>query len=589
MASLLIAGGLAGGLGTIGYLLNNLLDDNTDTNHTKINQDMVGRTKKFMETKKGGDYSYIQEKIENPQEDTPASTNFFDIKEHKQLAQVKKFESGTIVSPLTGVPLSTEEWNTNDQGVKIQKFYGGRVTQNVDLDKKHANLAWMTGTDDDLMRNKEIAKNMFAPSKNMSNVNGASIYGSDLKHRYNSSRYTNGERPFEQIQVGPGLNKGYTSEGSGGHQQSDTRDYVMPKTVNQLRALNNPKLTYKSRVAAPKKSIDSRGKLGLMFKNKVDTTYNQSHEDLLVTTGAVLKEAGRSTIIIKNTNRQISHNIMGNAKYNVDSTAVPGNYKKSNKLTYCNDQARNLNGEYIGQNETDDYGKDSFFLDINKRNITELRTHTTNVMKVVKAMVTPITDLFKTTIKETTEANSNMGNVGQQVFRTIMKDKDNLQLNTTGRETLRDEDTYRNANSKDKHSYVLDPKNVMKRTIKQTTANNNYIGPGISKDVSNGYTLFDKDAHQTSGSREETLEGREPTNSNVSLSYGASDIHVTTGKHNCDYTNDRGLIKTTMNYIGNNIEQIKNTQTRSKDMTNSARDNLNVLEQLKNNPYNISK
>ena len=53
-------------------------------------------------------------------------------------------------------------------------------------------------------------------------------------------------------------------------------------------------------VSAPKKSIGSRGKMGLMFKNKVETSFNQSHEDLLVTTGAVIKAAGRSTIIIKN-------------------------------------------------------------------------------------------------------------------------------------------------------------------------------------------------------------------------------------------------------------------------------------------------
>ena len=588
MASLVIIGGVA----TMGYLLNKLLQDKQDLS-SETDKDMVQQTTQYIKDNNIIDTSYVQETLNEKEPQKYMNSNSFNQNDTTSdtpppvSAMNVTSEKNSFISPLTGVSLSKHEWQTNDQGVKIQKFYGGRVTQNVNLDKKHTNLGWMTGTDYDLMKNKKIAKRMFPPTKNLGNVNGASIYGSDLKHRYNTSRYTNGERPFEQIQVAPGLNKGYTTEGSGGFHQADTRDYVMPKSVDQLRTLNNPKLTYKSRISAPKKSIDSRGKMGLMFKNKVETTFNKSHKDLLVTTGAVKRESGRSTIIVKNTNRQISHNIMGNAKYTVDTTVMPGTYEKSNKLTYCNDQMRNVNGEYMGQNEQDDYGKQSFFIDINKRNVTELRTHTTNVVKAVKAIISPITDLFKPTIKETTEANSNMGNVGQQVFRTIMKDKDNLQLKTTQRETLDTQDTYRNISAKDKATYTFDPNDVLKTTVKETTSNNMYISPGISKDVTNGYSLFNKENHKTSGSREETLQGRTPTNSNVSLSYGASDINVSTGKHNCDYMNQRGLIKTSMNYTGSNIDLFKNTETSCKDRTQETRSNINILSQLKNNPYTV--
>ena len=279
---------------------------------------------------------------------------------------------------------------------------------------------------------------------------------------------------------------------------------------------------------------------------------------------------------------------MGNAKYGVNSSVLPGNYEKSTKLTYCKDQARNLNGGYIGQNEADDHGKKSFFLDINKRNITELRTHTTNVSKAVKALITPITDLFKTTIKETTEVNNNMGNVGLQVFKSIMKDKDNQQMNPTQRETLDKEETFRNMLSKDKKNYVHDPSDILKTTIKQTTSNNKYIGPAAASDEKNGYTLFDRNNFKTSGSREETLEGRAPTNSNVTLTSGACNINVTTGKNDCLYKNDRDLTKTNINYLGNNIEQYQHTSTRLREELNSSRGNSDLLQQLRNNPYNIS-
>ena len=54
----------------------------------------------------------------------------------------------------------------------------------------------------------------------------------------------NNVAPIEQIRVGPGLNKGYTWKPSGGIQQSETRNYVLPKRTNETRVRNNPKVTY---------------------------------------------------------------------------------------------------------------------------------------------------------------------------------------------------------------------------------------------------------------------------------------------------------------------------------------------------------
>ena len=97
------------------------------------------------------------------------------------------------------------------------------------------------------------------------------------------------ELPFEQIQVGPGLNKGYTGEASGGFHQADTRDYIMPRSVDQLRTLNNPKLSYKGKILAGK-NISQRGKIGKTFKHRPDTFYINSSDRFLTTTGAHLKE-----------------------------------------------------------------------------------------------------------------------------------------------------------------------------------------------------------------------------------------------------------------------------------------------------------
>ena len=84
------------------------------------------------------------------------------------------------------------------------------------------------------------------------------------------------------------------------------------------------------------------------------------------------------------------------------------------------------------------------------------------------------------------------------------------------------------------------------------------------------------------------MEGREPTTSNVSLTSGASNLNVTTGKNDCLYKNDRDFTKTNMYYVGNNIEQYRNTGTRLREEMNSSRGNTDLIQQLRNNPYNLS-
>lgn len=50
--------------------------------------------------------------------------------------------------------------------------------------------------------------------------------------------------PVEQTLVGPGLNDGYTNLPSGGYQQfNEMQEYALPRTTDELRVANKPKLT----------------------------------------------------------------------------------------------------------------------------------------------------------------------------------------------------------------------------------------------------------------------------------------------------------------------------------------------------------
>jgi hypothetical protein len=74
------------------------------------------------------------------------------------------------------------------------------------------------------------------------------------RQRFRKSRYTAnlssiaGERPFQPVNVGPGVGTGYDSEGVGGFQQFNVRDAATPLNVDSLRIIGNEKQVYNGRV-----------------------------------------------------------------------------------------------------------------------------------------------------------------------------------------------------------------------------------------------------------------------------------------------------------------------------------------------------
>ena len=95
-------------------------------------------------------------------------------------------------------------------------------------------------------------------------------------------------KPWQEIQVGPGLGKGYTSKGSGGFNAGmEARNCQLPKTVDELRVATNPKVTYGGQVLgafvgkgaassanAMLQESRAQGKpTQQVFKNRPDTYY----------------------------------------------------------------------------------------------------------------------------------------------------------------------------------------------------------------------------------------------------------------------------------------------------------------------------
>lgn len=129
-----------------------------------------------------------------------------------------------------------------------------------------------------------------------------------LQSRVNPSMRMANVKPWEEQRVAPGLNKGFTNEGSNGFNSGmEARDSWLPKTVNELRVDTNPKITYGlSGHEGPADSlIKNAGTVqtqGRVEKNRPDTYYNVGQKRWFTTTGLEKAQTARGVEVLHDVN-----------------------------------------------------------------------------------------------------------------------------------------------------------------------------------------------------------------------------------------------------------------------------------------------
>lgn len=347
----------------------------------------------------------------------------------------------------------------------------------------------------------------FEPTSGFSHVCGMPSVTNFFHERTEAGKNRNNDFPIEQIRVGKGLGKGFTADPSGGFQQSNTLDYVRPKTVDELRVASKPKVSYELPPQAPPGSQINQSAdqthIGEFVKNRPDKFYEQSQDMLLHTTGAYRKEMMQPIQEVKPTARVDSH------------------------VTY-EGNAHNKNS-HPGTGEHDTYGKEGIMTFNNNRQLTGERTVLNNLTSTVKAIISPLLDLFRhttkeymidaprqngvlqaqipskpttydpvnhmmrTTIKETTIHDTTITNLKGNTKQT-MPNEDNAR--TTIRETVDDEDTSRNISSHTYNVTVYNTDSVARTTVRDTTPESSsmlgFMGGNVTKSTG-GYNVTDID------------------------------------------------------------------------------------------------
>lgn len=187
-------------------------------------------------------------------------------------APKKKNPKETFVNPKQTAP-ETERVTIvqSDEGHNnMVPFFGSKVTQSMYNGATDGILDTYTGTGKNTFFHKEEAPAMFKPEAATGLPWGRQVETDFEQSRMVTSLRTNNVFPIQPTLVGPGVNDGYTNLPSGGYQQDAIREFALPKTTDELRVANKPKLTYEGEVIPGAHFITEMGIQAPVKKNRPD-------------------------------------------------------------------------------------------------------------------------------------------------------------------------------------------------------------------------------------------------------------------------------------------------------------------------------
>ena len=317
-----------------------------------------------------------------------------------------KVDEDYVYSQLTGEYVPKKSFKHNNMEPFFSSSTYGESYKDDDT-QSSAKLGIFTGSEklrkskSDRPINGESQAPLFKPSDNKTTIWGQQNTLERRKEYYNPSMYRTDESPLEKTYVGPGLNQGYGAKPSGGF-HPDNRDIMMPKTVDELRAITNPKLSYEGRTKHGM-GPSQRGKIGAVGKYNPSKFYVNTPDRYFTSATEVKRGTMRpKNIILPKTNRTKSEYQVGPARYVTDREPKRGLSRKSHKITFLGDNIRNVRTKDVldPDNELSGYGKSGFNLPANERDVTGTRGSVRNLGSIFKKeMYYNPEDIMRTTIK----------------------------------------------------------------------------------------------------------------------------------------------------------------------------------------------
>ena len=518
-----------------------------------------------------------------------ATDKYFNqnVYEQKQRAGVPVSNNIQQVYSLTGDYMDTQMFTHNN----MVPFNGGKPKGQIyNNNNAETILDNYVGNGSQVIKKIEQAP-LFKPQENVQWTYGTPDMSDFYQSRQNPVNKNNMVKPFESIRVGPGLDKGYTADGSHGFNAGmEARDKWLPKTVDELRISTNPKQEYDlNGLQGPAQSqIKNVGIEGKMEKYRPDTFFINTQDRWLTTTGA--EKAGQLVpdYIVKPSTRNETTTYQQGTPNAVLKTAsyVPTKHEDTKRIQ--------LEGFDVGpssasrtapiQNQSVDNNYNSHTNYENNRSTSQQpQTFGSGFASAVGAVIAPIMDILKPSRKEEYSCNMRVyGNIGGEVPGNYVLTPGDAPNTTIKETTLYHPNGYINSQT-DNAGYLVNDQQPI--TNQRDTVNHEQFMGMSSK---NGNMQYDAAYRQTNNeAKEKSIAGRM---NQGNAKHFNSQINVTMSKLDADRENNRLWAPQSTIHNGPSVQTYgkANMPQYYNECQGCDRIAPDLLTAFKNNPYTHS-
>lgn len=494
---------------------------------------------------------------------------------------ISELEKIVNISSLTGNPVARNDFKHNN----MVPFFGAKIRgSGSNYNQAESTLDNLQGQGSQYFTKKETAP-LFQPEKNLSFANGApDSTGFYLSRQNPSMNYAN-VKPWETEQVGPGLCKGYTTKGSDGFNAGmEARECWLPKTVDELRAQTNPKITFglAGHQGPALSSVTNVGIEGLVEKNHPDTFFQNTPNRWFTTVGAEKGERQRGEVVLKDVD-ELNCEYFGVAT-DGEATYVRGHAEDPHSQVLPGPPVGGVQ-QPNGSNNQNAFGRDRANLVLNNRNTTA-NQEAGGLHGALQAAIAPILDVLKPTRKENVVGNLRKnGNVNNNSRGNYINNPYDRTRVTNRQMTENKVDlNHLNVEAGRSDGYLV---SQQRERVGQrpTTNNNKFLGVGGGTN------------QQGDRSVENVLNQRNNCNKqqnsvvlpgNMDLFTGSQ--YVSTLRDDCPRINTRWYVPNGNTSIIPTKDQLGTLENQAplSEITNRDRIQPDILEAFKQNPYTQS-
>jgi hypothetical protein len=399
---------------------------------------------------------------------------------------------------------------------------------------------------------------MFRPQQAMGRPLGTPAVTDFMESRVVAPRNRAGQRPVDPVSVAPGLGLGYTASGAGGYQQLSVNEFARPRSTDELRPANRPKVTYAQPVVKGAHFVPlavNKDELGSGTQARPPRYYsNPSGERNFVTTGDTVAPARRGAVVLQDVTRPetttpyggVAGLVDGGASYEVPSTHAPM-HRQHGPYGWRNADASTY-GDADTSKFANDHGRSGVHFDANQRSVTGTRV-VPGAPKEQEAGMGPLPvddpldatrkdevlgnpreagnvggavtgqsgfvhdpdDVARTTVKETTADSSWLGMVAgaaAAALKAMVADPEVNRPRVTTRETTADSEWLGQATTAGvtRHT-VVDPTDTARTTIRETTGDDGWLGAAAPATAGARLAVYDPDDVARTTTRETLAPG----------------------------------------------------------------------------------